>query len=167
MRGDRLDRRHGSLSRQPRARRARLILMENSKSFEDSPIGGGPIVRVGERTSTFDPELTYRITRIAEQLAKRDHGFSYQLMPGGPSEATAYQTLGYAATCLCLPLGNYPNMNERTGKVDRETISLSDYQGFVRLLVELTRRLDAPNQRLALRDRLDRVYGRRKHMVGG
>src|SRR5690606_19566565 len=34
-------------------KRARLIVLENSRSFADSPIGGGPIVRVGDKTSTF------------------------------------------------------------------------------------------------------------------
>ena len=107
---------------------ARLIALENSKSFAESPIGGGPIVRVGDATSTFDPDLTYRCGKIAQQIAAQDPSFKYQrkLMPGGTCEASAYQTYGYTATCLCLPLGNYHNMNEAAGKIDSEFISLSD-----------------------------------------
>jgi endoglucanase len=150
-------------------KRARVVLLENSKSFAESPIGAGPIVRVGDRTSTFDPELTYRITQIANQLGDRDSNFRYQrkLMPGGICEATAYCTFGYAASCLCLPLGNYHNQNERTGKIDRETISISDYQALVRLLVEVGRRLDDPDQGPTLRDRLDRLYENRRHLIEG
>ena len=32
---------------------ARVIALENSRSFAESPIGGGPIVRIGDRLSTF------------------------------------------------------------------------------------------------------------------
>ena len=35
------------------AARSRLICLENSRSFSDSPIGGGPILRVGDRISVF------------------------------------------------------------------------------------------------------------------
>ncbi len=36
-------------------KQARIVALENSKSFAESPLGGGPIVRVGDRTSTFIP----------------------------------------------------------------------------------------------------------------
>jgi len=92
---------------------ARLIALETSKSFPDSPIGGGPIVRVGDRTSSFDPDLTYRISQLAANIQQKDTSFSWQrkLMPGGTCEASAFQALGFTATCLCLPLGNYHNMS--------------------------------------------------------
>ncbi len=91
---------------------ARLIALENSKSYAESPIGGGPIIRVGDRTSSFDPDLTYRVGQVAQHIQQQDPGFTWQrkLMPGGTCEASAYQALGYTATCLCLPLGNYHNM---------------------------------------------------------
>jgi endoglucanase len=148
---------------------ARVILMENSKSFADSPIGAGPIVRVGDRTSIFNPAVTYKITQLAEGLARRDGDFQFQrkLMPGGTCEATAYDTLGRAAACLCLPLGNYHNMNEQKGRIERETISLSDYHALVRLLIEIGRRLDDSRAGLSLGDRLDRLYQRRRHLLTG
>jgi endoglucanase len=146
---------------------ARVVLLENSKSFAESPIGGGPIVRVGDKTSTFDPGLTYRLTQIAQRLAERDDEFQYQrrLMPGGTCEATAYHTRGRAATCLCLPLGHYHNMNERTGRPARETISLRDYQGLVRWLIEIGRHIDAPSAGPALSDRLDQLLSQRRHLI--
>ncbi|MEZ6190169.1 MAG: M20/M25/M40 family metallo-hydrolase [Phycisphaerales bacterium] len=94
---------------------ARLIALENSRSFAESPIGGGPIIRVGDRTSSFDPDLTYRIGLVAQSIQQSDPDFKWQrkLMPGGTCEASAYQALGYTATCLCLPLGNYHNMKPK------------------------------------------------------
>jgi putative aminopeptidase FrvX len=34
---------------------SRLLSIETSRSFPDSPIGDGPIVRVGDLSSVFDP----------------------------------------------------------------------------------------------------------------
>ena len=148
-------------------------MVECSKSYgTDSPLGGGPIVRVGDRTSTFDPDLTYRVSRVAADLARRDGRFKWQrkLMPGGTCEATAYQALGYTAACVCLPLGRYHNMNEGVstrdsarGRVDAETIALSDFHGLIRLLVELERAMDAPDQ--SLRSTLNALFDRRRTVL--
>lgn len=148
-------------------RKARLVCLENSRSFAESPLGGGPIVRVGDRTSTFDPELTYRLCRIAEQLSGRDRRFVWQrrLMPGGTCEATAFGAFGYASTCLCLPLGNYHNMNEQTGRIDAETISTRDYLGLVRLLVEIANRLDDVDATPTLRQRLTDRFHRHRRLL--
>jgi endoglucanase len=162
---------------------ARLIAMEASKSFPDSPIGAGPIVRVGDQTSSFDPDLTYRVGQVAQSIQKRDPGFRWQrkLMPGGTCEASAYQCLGYTATCLCLPLGNYHNMKpvdaasssrassrkRHTARVGPEEISVADYHGLVRLLIEIGRRLDEPKASPSLRDRLDPLFARRRALLGG
>lgn len=156
---------------------ARLIALENSKSFADSPLGGGPIVRVGDRTSTFDPELTFAVGQVAQSLAAQNPApgtspgtapgtspapgiFKWQrkLMPGGTCEASAFQALGYTATCVCLPLGNYHNMNEDRGVIEREVIDLEDYHGLVRLLIELGRSLDDPAKAAPLTARLDQLY---------
>jgi endoglucanase len=149
-------------------RRSRIVALENSKSFAESPMGGGPIVRVGDRTSTFDPALTYAASRVAGALAAADRTFQWQrrLMPGGTCEATAYQALGFTATCLCLPLGNYHNMNEQRHRIDREVIALTDFHGLVRLLVELCHRLDADPEQASLPDRLDRLFTERASLLG-
>lgn len=149
---------------------ARIIALENSRSYPESPIGAGPIVRVGDRTSTFDPDLTYRCAQIAQQLSQRDKTFQYQrkLMPGGTCEASVYQCFGYVATCLCLPLGNYHNMNEQAPggpRIDAETISLRDHQGLIRLLAAIGRQLDDPQRSPSLRHRLDELFERRKYVL--
>ena len=146
---------------------SRIIAIENSRSFADSPIGGGPIVRVGDRTSTFDPQLTRQVGQIAQAIATSDPSFNWQrkLMPGGTCEATAYQTLGHTATCVCLPLGNYHNMNEKRGKIDSEIISLADYHSLIRLLTDTAKFLDAPAKVQPLQSRLNDLFDRRKSLL--
>lgn len=149
---------------------ARLLCLEASKSFPESPIGGGPIVRTGDYATTFDPQLTYEVGRVAAQLAAQDPTFIWQrkLMPGGTCEATAFQTYGYTATCLCAALGNYHNMNEKTGKIDAEYISIADFDGLVRLLVQAGRKLDTSGKSAAvapMRDRLDDLFESRRWVL--
>ncbi len=123
-------------------RKARLICLENSKSFAESPIGGGPIIRVGDRISTFHPVLTRRLADIAESLVETQPGFAFQrrLMPGGACEASAFQAAGYTATCICLPLGGYHNMGpliRGRGRVVPEEIAVDDYHRLVHLLLAI------------------------------
>lgn len=148
---------------------ARMILMENSRSFPDSPIGAGPIVRVGDRLSTFDPDLTYRLGQLANQLAQHDPAFLWQrkLMPGGSCEASAYQALGYTAACLCLPLGNYHNMNQTTQQIDHEIIHVHDYLMLVRWLQAITRQLDDPQQTPTFAKRLSQLLASRRYLLEG
>ena len=67
-----------------------------------------------------------------------------KLMAGGACEASVFCRLGYEATCVCLPLGNYHNMadlaavqagtNEARPRVGREFIGIDDYLGMIDLL---------------------------------
>ena len=157
---------------------ARLVCLENSRSFpHDSPIGAGPIVRVGDRLSVFTPELTNRIGDIAAAHAKDTPGFRFQrkLMPGGACEATAFASFGIASTCVCLPLGNYHNMQDIDGvaagkakaKVGREFISVDDFHWLVELLEVVARRLDDPAIAAGHRALMDMLWSRHARIVGG
>ena len=163
---------------------SRVIALENSRSFADSPIGGGPIVRVGDRMSIFDPRLTAACAKKAEEIAGHgaqptatqktadtNAGWKWQrkLMAGGACEATVFCAFGYQATCLCLPLGNYHNMADlqavqdgtydaaRNGppRVGREFIHRDDYFGLVDLLVAIGR--DLPEGDPAM-PRIEKLY---------
>ena len=139
------------------ARNARLICLENSRSFpHDSPVGAGPIVRVGDKLSVFEPTLTNQISMLMMEHQKAAPHFRYQrkLMPGGTCEATTFSTFGYQSTCLCLPLGNYHNMIDIDGvtsgasrsphaHVGPEFISLSDYHGLIEMLIVCATQMDA------------------------
>lgn len=157
---------------------SKVIALENSRSYpHDSPIGGGPILRVGDRMSTFDPALTGACAVAAEELVKEDEWFVWQrkLMPGGACEATAYCSYGYSATCLCLPLGNYHNMGnlkevegapsgaDGIAKIEREYISLRDYRGLVRWLVAIGRGELEPKY---ARGKMEEMYKSRKGVLG-
>ncbi len=132
---------------------SRIICLENSRSFAESPIGGGPILRVGDRRSVFVPELTNRINDLLTAHQKRDPSFVYQrkLMPGGTCEATAYASYGFRSTCLCLPLGNYHNMvdidgvlaGKRPARIGPEFVSVADFHGLVTMLEIIARDLDS------------------------
>lgn len=168
--------RHGTI---PRG--ARVIALENSRAFDESPIGGGPIVRVGDRLSIFSPGLTASIAAVAERIASstpraggapgpvpRPWAWQRKLMPGGACEASVFCAYGHDATCLCLPLGNYHNMGDLAGvqagtntspaRIEPEIISIADFDGLVDLLVECVRSLpDEP----PIRARIDRLWDER------
>jgi len=137
-------------------KRARLICLENSRSFTESPIGDGPIVRVGDRMSVFEPSLTNDISLLVAEHQKKHTRFRFQrkLMPGGTCEATAFSIYGYRSTCLCLPLGNYHNMididrvqaGERPARVGPEFVSIADFHGLIEMLVLCAEGLESPTR---------------------
>ena len=149
---------------------ARLICLENSKTFPEAPLGAGPIVRVGDRTSTFDPALTYAASRVAEQLKSKDDHFNWQrkLMPGGTCEASAFCAWGYTATCLCLALHNYHNMDTEAGRIAAESIHLADFHDLVRLLEATAATLDdqaREGEDANLKARLTRLFEQRRGLL--
>ncbi|MBT4530000.1 MAG: hypothetical protein HOC27_02240 [Phycisphaerae bacterium] len=131
---------------------SRLLCLETSRSFPESPIGGGPILRVGDKTSVFGPELTNAATEIMN--AQKNFSWQRKLMPGGTCESTAFCGYGFLSTCLCLALGNYHNMKDIDGvlqknkpaKVAPEVISVNDFHGLVDMLKIVCRDLDKPRK---------------------
>lgn len=154
---------------------ARLICLENSRSFAESPIGDGPIIRVGDKASVFSPSLTNRISAIMANHQKRHRSFKYQrkLMPGGTCEATTFSSYGYESTCLCLPLGNYHNMVDidgvaaktRIAKVGPEYISINDYHGLIEMLVISCAQLDSPKVP-TIKVRMEELITKHSSIVG-
>ncbi len=144
---------------------ARVIAVEASKAFPHAPQGGGPILRVGDRTSLFDDGLTRWIARVGAELQASTRGrfrFQRRLMDGGTCEASAYQQFGYRCAGMCLPLGNYHNMSDR-GHIAPETIRLSDLVGLVRYFEAMVRQDDqCPHGRNSdpLRERLEALLRR-------
>ncbi len=172
---------------------SRVLALENSRAFPESPIGGGPVVRVGDRLSIFTPWLTAASARRAEeafggpaqptaaqgQAAAAKRPWQRKLMQGGACEATVFCHAGYDATCLCLPLGNYHNMPHldllQAGKYDatvlgpprceREFIDTADYLSLVDLLVALAERLPGPDEG-DIGPRLERLYADKQGVLG-
>ena len=96
-----------------------VVAMETSSERADAKMGDGPILRVGDRATTFTHEATAHCHRIARELERSDRRFKYQrkLMDGGTCESSAYCRLGYEATGLCVALGNYHNVDVKRRKL--------------------------------------------------
>lgn len=110
-----------------------VVSIETSSARPHTPIGAGPILRVGDKAVVFSPTLTAFLGRKAAELAQRRKTFKFQraLMDGGTCEAYAFAAYGYDATGICVPLGNYHNMDVKRGKIASEWISLTDWKAMV------------------------------------
>jgi putative aminopeptidase FrvX len=128
-------------------------------SLEVSPLvpgvaqGHGPIIRVGDRRTTFSYHAEI-LLRAAEQRlqADREQGDPFpvqrQLMSGGSCEASAAVLLGFTTTGLTLPLGNYHNQGP-DGTFAPETIHAQDFLSSVALLGQAARLLPEYQEILA------------------
>lgn len=147
---------------------ARLLSIETSRELPTAPIGGGPILRIGDRATVFDRELSNRIARAGDAAGIR---YQRKLMDGGGCEATAFGVYGYSATGLCLALGNWHNRGnlaaveagEHTAAVPMlEEISMGDFHGLVDLLLVAAGAVDREDP---IRDSLDRLYESNTHYL--
>ena len=122
-------------------RRCFVVAMETSKELPHARMGDGPILRVGDRLSAFTPEATAYCHRLARELERKHPRFRYQrkLMDGGACESTAFCTLGYEATGLCLALGNHHNVDLKRKRLAPEYIDLRDFDNVVTWFVHLSR----------------------------
>jgi endoglucanase len=114
-------------------------------------MGEGVIVRVGDRTSLFDPDETATLWQIAQDAkipAQRC------LMSGGTCEATAYQLYGYRCAALCVALGNYHNCGPDT-RIASEFVAVADVEALAQLCVAAARAGDPPDPRAQLRSRFE------------
>jgi endoglucanase len=125
-------------------RNACVISLETSKAAGIAPQGEGIAIRVGDRSSIFDPAVTAGLVHAAEALRKQNRNFHYQrkLMDGGTCEATVFCFTGFRAGGLALPLGNYHNqaVTRRGKSIGPETIAIRDFACGVQLLVALAAR---------------------------
>ncbi|MBL8879642.1 MAG: M20/M25/M40 family metallo-hydrolase [Phycisphaerales bacterium] len=151
-------------------RKLPIIAIETSKAIQGVQMGGGPILRVGDKTSIFTPALTAYCEHVAKSLAgistkkpaqAGQGGFKFQrkLMDGGTCESTAYIAYGYAATGICLGLGNYHNMNMDKRRIESEYVHLDDWRWMVEWFVSLAcDRGDWRDGDPAVREAMDQRY---------
>ncbi|MEM1059395.1 MAG: hypothetical protein AAGK14_09120 [Verrucomicrobiota bacterium] len=111
-------------------KRVPILSLETSQARGFAKIGAGPIVRVGDRSTIFTPEVTYRLEQAAAEA-----GVAAQrlLMGGGTCEATAFFGRGRPVGGLCLALHNYHNMTAR-GSIGPEAVDATDWQQLLDLL---------------------------------
>ncbi|MGB1126680.1 MAG: hypothetical protein ACPG4Q_15875, partial [Phycisphaeraceae bacterium] len=108
-----------------------------------------------------------KLVAVAEATGKEDKRFKYQrkLMPGGACEATAFRAYGYLSSCICLPLGNYHNMDESKKKIAPEIIAVDDFHMLVQLLEAVGRLLPTTRAQQDLVKRLDGLFDRRSDLL--
>lgn len=114
------------------------VSLETSRQLPGAEIGKGPIVRLGDRATTFDPAAT-KVLHLAAQkaLGKR---YQRRIMDGGTCEATAALALGFSAIGISIPLGNYHNQNfeggpgaKRRDGAAPEFVDIRDVEGLLKL----------------------------------
>ena len=83
------------------------VSLEASRNLPGARIGKGPIVRLGDRRTTFDPDGMHLLSELAVKTLPGRH--QRRIMDGGSCEATAATAWGIPTLGLTLPLGNYHN----------------------------------------------------------
>jgi endoglucanase len=138
-----------------------LINLEMSPELPHTPQGDGPILRVGDRVTTFTLGAAVELEEAARALAKRDRRFRYQraLMDGGGCEATVYVFRGFRTGALCLALRNYHNHAARGG-MGLEYVHADDAENLVRWMVEYARSFGRLHARRRVERRLAALWRR-------
>ncbi|MBI3566207.1 MAG: M20/M25/M40 family metallo-hydrolase [Elusimicrobia bacterium] len=129
------------------------LSIESSRELPGSKPGNGPTIRLGDKACAFDPNLVGLLDDAAARLRRRGTKVQRLRLTGGTCEATAYQTFGYEAAGVAVPLVNYHN-GWGADAVAPERVRVSDVEGAVRLLVEAARLFPAKTLRGTLRARL-------------
>jgi putative aminopeptidase FrvX len=117
----------------PFAEDAVFVSVETSRPVNGAVMGGGPIVRVGDRLSIFDGEAVGALT-----LTAAEQGIRVQrcLLDAGACEASAMQACGRRSVGVSVPLGNYHNMDDAQ-QIAPEYVMMDDVKSMVNLLKAL------------------------------
>ena len=60
-------------------------------------------------------------------------------MPGGTCEGTVFDAWGHTTAALCVPLGNYHNMDQTRGRLAAEHVHLEDWRSMLKLFARVAR----------------------------
>jgi putative aminopeptidase FrvX len=145
-----------------------IISIECSAMQPSAKQGDGVILRVGDRTSIFNSQLMYWMTREAEALSKGDKTFKHQraLMPGGSCEGTVFDAYKYTTGAACLALGNYHNMDREKKRIGPEYVDVNDWNSMVKLFVRLAQKSHSfePGMK-PLKQRLEKRFGKFRRLL--
>lgn len=117
-----------------------VVSIETSLALPGAEQGNGPVIRTGDRSTTFDNTAeAYLVSARSNLLAENpDYKCQRQLMGAGGCEASAFSAHGYAVTGMAYPLGAWHNAGpDKT--IAPEYISLDDFAGGVLLASEATK----------------------------
>lgn len=117
----------------PFGKDAVFLSVETSRPVNGAEMGDGPIVRVGDKLSVFDNQLTGMLMRTS-----LEQGIRVQrcLLDAGACEASALQACGIRSAGISVPLGNYHNIGE-DDNISPEYVMLDDVNAMQKFLVAL------------------------------
>lgn len=125
-----------------RRRSVVCVSLETSRTLANAVVGGGPVVRLGDRRTVFDPDALNVLAVVAARTLPARH--QKRIMDGGTCEATAATAYGLPAIGLSVPLGNYHNQGFQGGPDCRgpegpapEFVHLDDVDGLLDLCAAL------------------------------
>jgi putative aminopeptidase FrvX len=120
----------------------KIVSVETSKVLSGVALGGGPVIRLGDRSGMFHHEMVLFMDYVAAELKKQDQRFVFQrrVMDGGTCEATPYALRGHIAGGIAVPLHNYHNQAKK--RIGPEGVDLGDVQGAVKFLIEMIARIN-------------------------
>ncbi len=140
-------------------RNAWVVSVEASRAIPGGAIGGGPVIRVGDRTRTFDVAAENLLVAARARLPKT-RPVQRALMSGGTCEATPWALFGYRTTGVAIPLGNYHNQGPRN-RLAAEVVAVRDLATAVDLIEAAAKGARVRRDRDAvLRERLLRTLRR-------
>ncbi|MBI5782126.1 MAG: hypothetical protein HZA69_00115 [Gammaproteobacteria bacterium] len=114
------------------------VSLETSRTLPGAVVGRGPVIRLGDRRTTFDPDYLKVLSEVAAKALPKKH--QRRIMDGGTCEATAATAYGLPAIGISVPLGNYHNEGFEGGPDCRaargpapEFVHLDDIEGLLKL----------------------------------
>ncbi len=141
-----------------------FLSLETSRPVNGAVMGGGPILRVGDRVSIFDSEAMAVLMTTA-----KEQGIRVQrcLLDAGACEATATQASGVRSAGISIPLGNYHNLNDAR-QIVPEYVMMDDLKSLIDLLKALVAtKHDGIGER-TIRERVElRMMEHAEHLKAG
>ncbi len=148
----------------PFGKEAVFLSLETSRPVNGAVMGGGPVIRVGDRLSVFDNEATAILMKTA-----KEQGIRVQrcLLDAGACEATALQACGIRSAGISIPLGNYHNTTEAK-EIAPEFVMMPDVQALVALLTALVATEHNGLGESSIRERVEsRMEEYKAHLAAG
>lgn len=110
-----------------------FLSLETSRPVNGAVMGGGPVIRVGDRVSIFDSEAVAVLMTTA-----KEQGIRVQrcLLDAGACEATAVQAAGIRSAGISISLGNYHNLNDAR-QIAPEYVMMDDLKSLIALMKAL------------------------------
>jgi len=110
------------------------LSVETSGETPGVSLGGGAIIRCGDRSTTFDGGI---VDLLAGLTAANGINARRALMDRGTCEATPVARAGLRAGGVCIPVRNYHNQDLAKRTIAPEAVSIADAEALVAMMVSL------------------------------